>query len=233
MITPTVENIYGPILIGCTLVGIFSGIVWAQMYHYFLMFKDDPRWLKLTMALLWVLDTIHIVFVVWNVYYFTVSHAVSLNFANIRSWTSGAVIISSNVNAGVVRAIWALSDRSLPLATPLGIMCSAAAAFGIAYGFMMVFVTFAKSYDFSWLLYTTLSTEAFCDLFISTALFVLFRRLYIQAKSAHTLMHTLMIYSVNTGILQSVLALAVLVSYATAPSSGIYLGIFLVLPKGK
>jgi len=236
MIEPTIDNTYGPNLIGCTVAGIFYGIVCAQMWHYFRTFRDDARWLKLTVALLWFLDSAHMVFVLWNVYYFTITHAVSLDFPNIRSWTSGALITTSNVSACIIRAvfmhrIWCLSHKSLMLTLPLGVMCFAAAGFGISYGIQMFSSTFGYSHTFSWLLYTTLSTEAASDLFISGVLFVLFGRLYVQVKSAHTLMHSLMLYSVNTGVLQSALALAVLVSYALAPYSGIYLAIFLVLPK--
>ncbi|TCD64800.1 hypothetical protein EIP91_003612 [Steccherinum ochraceum] len=259
MVVATINNTFGSSLIGCTFAGIFYGLGCAQMYHYFKYGQlDDSKWLKIVIAVLWVLDTLQMILVTWNVYYYTISHAVSPEFSVIPHWVSGAIVFVSNFNNCVIRAVfvyrvWTLSSRNRALITPLSLVCITAAGFGLAYGVEMFSATFSRSLTFSWLLYTTLSTDTASDLFISFALFVLFRRMYNQAKryrplfhlpsnqvvswffylrpSAHTLMYTLMLYSINTGILQSSIALAVLITYATMPNASVYMSIFLVYPK--
>lgn len=56
-----------------------------QMYSYLL--KHRSRFL----------DTLHIVMVVWDVYYFTITHAVSPNFDDMSSWLSGVCDILTYV----------------------------------------------------------------------------------------------------------------------------------------
>ncbi|KAH8105307.1 hypothetical protein BXZ70DRAFT_517335 [Cristinia sonorae] len=239
MIAATVDNTYGSAVIGGVLAGIFYGMTCAQMYHYFKSSNEDTRYTRITMASLWLFDTVHVVFVTWDVYYFAVSHSADPSFGGtLVMWLSGALVTLSYINVSLIRIIFlgkilGLSRNRILSVIPLVILCTATTGFGLSYGAKLLHTSLLHSNTFSWLLYTTISSDAASDVFISASLFLLFRRLKCEAQSAHELMQKLMFYAVNTGLLQSSLAMAVLITYATMPRTGIYIAIFFVYPKAS
>ncbi|KAI0921867.1 hypothetical protein AcV7_007997 [Taiwanofungus camphoratus] len=76
-----------------------------------------------------------------------------------------------------------------------------------------------------------LGAAAFADVLIATSLCVLLRRCRTGFSRTDSVVRTLIVYSVNTGALTSLCAIASLVTYAVMPDSYVFLAIYFVLPE--
>jgi len=92
-------------------------------------------------------------------------------------------------------------------------------------------VSFVNILHESWLLYTALASGVFGDVLITTSICVLLNHNRSGFKSSDSLINTLMAYTINTGILTSLCAMACLVSFAIWPHTFIFVAIFFVLGK--
>ncbi|KAF8526923.1 hypothetical protein BU17DRAFT_61898 [Hysterangium stoloniferum] len=63
----------GAVFIG-VLVGVLYGILTLQMYSYYQKFPKDPSHLKCLVGVIWVLDTLHTIFVTHMVYTYLVTN---------------------------------------------------------------------------------------------------------------------------------------------------------------
>ncbi|PCH38946.1 hypothetical protein WOLCODRAFT_146793 [Wolfiporia cocos MD-104 SS10] len=80
------------------------------------------------------------------------------------------------------------------------------------------------------LLYATLSLDAFGDIMTAAVLCMLLRRNTVLLK-LETAVNTLILYTIETGLLTSICAITCFILYATMPHNYIYIAMFLVLTK--
>ncbi|KDR78675.1 hypothetical protein GALMADRAFT_137695 [Galerina marginata CBS 339.88] len=85
----------------------------------------------------------------------------------------------------------------------------------------------------SWLLYTALSGSVLADGFITASLCTLLYQNRTGFKSTDSLVNTLMLYSINTGLLTSICATACFVTFAIWPHQFVFIGIYFTLGKRK
>jgi len=92
-------------------------------------------------------------------------------------------------------------------------------------------VSYANILRESWLLYTALASGVFGDVLITTSICVLLNHNRSGFKSSDSLINTLMVYTINTGLVTSLCAMACLVSFAIWPHTFIFVAIYFVLGK--
>ncbi|KAI1798241.1 hypothetical protein LXA43DRAFT_18532 [Ganoderma leucocontextum] len=111
------DQTLGAAFIGNILAACLYGLTTLQTYIYFARDNMDSCTLNTLIAILWVLDTLHLVLISHTVYVITVS-----NFGNILAslkptWSLLAHVIVTGISDGIVRGIfchriWILSDRN-------------------------------------------------------------------------------------------------------------------------
>jgi hypothetical protein len=153
-------------------------------------------------------------------------------------WTILSQVIITCLTDSIVRCIfarriWFLSGRKKVLLFAILSTTFLVFASGMAFairGFLEVSYT-NLVVESSWLLYTSLGGAVFADLFVALSLCVLLDHSRSGFKSTDSLVNTLMMYSINTGILTSVCAIACFVTFTIWPHSFIFIGIYFVLGK--
>ncbi|KLO04275.1 hypothetical protein SCHPADRAFT_911728 [Schizopora paradoxa] len=128
--------------------------------------------------------------------------------------------------------IWHLSGKNIYIATPLTIC--------VILLFVDEFAFFVKTCIFSvieqvqaisWLLYAGFGLSVFVDTFIAGLLSYLLLKSRNGVKRTTSLIHSLTLYTINTGVLISIASLCILTTYATMPHNYIFLAFFIPLSK--
>ncbi|KAJ6620620.1 hypothetical protein B0H10DRAFT_2021112 [Mycena sp. CBHHK59/15] len=72
MVSQTLDNTLGAILVGAVISCVIYGISSLHVYIYYHKFETDTRLLSLVVAVIWVLDTLHLCLIVTSVYHYAV-----------------------------------------------------------------------------------------------------------------------------------------------------------------
>ncbi|KAI0338446.1 hypothetical protein BDW22DRAFT_1432484 [Trametopsis cervina] len=252
MVFPSVGDLTA-VFVGCCIASVFYGITSLQTFLYFSNAQDDSRFRKCVFGFLWILDSIHTVFIIYLVYYFSIFGPVH-HIPYAPDWRSSVVIITSNFSDTVIRLmflhrIWLLTERKWLAILPIGAITLATAGLGIGddsffnrtiavadhgslvYGSIMPSFTFATLGSISWLLYATLSSALLVDFMLACTLCYLFHRMRSGFERSDSTLIKLMVYTINSGLFTSIVAGATLVTYALMPSSYIFMSVFFVMGK--
>ncbi|KAI0086853.1 hypothetical protein BDY19DRAFT_959064 [Irpex rosettiformis] len=233
----TIQNTYGAALVGCIFAAFLYGITCIQTCIYNMIFTKESRTMRAMVNILWVVDTIHLSCVLSTMYFFLISGRRRPPGSGTL-WTDGALIIASNTSDFLVRCIFMqrivhLSGNRRLCVTLLGTPSIVSAAFGIFYGVVTVShppsALAEQAVSFS--VYSGLATSVVADVGISMTLCWLFWKMGHGVETAYPLMNKLRLFTIQAGVLPTMLALASLITYAVYPQTFMYMGIFFVLPK--
>ncbi|RDX54474.1 hypothetical protein OH76DRAFT_1397786 [Lentinus brumalis] len=237
MAIPALHDTLGAAYVGNIVAACLYGLTTLQTYTYYNRSPKDPVVLKTLVAILWVLDTLHLAFVSHTVYEYCVADFGNLIALLEPTWSVLAQVIVTGVSDGIVRGIfchriWILSEQHVP--TLMVLAGSSLLAFGCSLAFPIVgfrYTTFVGLQQISWILYLGLSTVVLSDVLISAALCVLLAKRRGNFRRANSIVRNLIMYSINTCLLTTLCSLAALVAYAASPHTFIYISFYFLLPK--
>jgi hypothetical protein len=152
-------------------------------------------------------------------------------------WTLISQVIVTCMSDLIVRCIfarriWLLSGRNKLLLFSIAVTALFVFGTGIAFSIRaFLVVSFAKLIREPWLLYAALGTAVCADVLIAVSLCVLLDHNRTGFKSTDSLVNTLMVYSINTGLLTSVCAMACFVTFAIWPRTFVFIGVYFILGK--
>ncbi|KAF5319713.1 hypothetical protein D9619_008602 [Psilocybe cf. subviscida] len=236
----------GAALLGCLAAAIFYGVTSVQTLIYFQGELRDGWKFKSGIFALWVLDTTHMAFTAHAIYYYLI-----VNFGNLVAleapiWhvTSGMQIniyitITSDliVRGYFARRVSILCGRQRPfLKRSLPVLIAVLAVLvyipGLGYASRALQLrTFERINEVSTYLYVSFVATVAADSTIAISLCALLFHSRTGIKKTDSILRILMAYSINTGLLTSVAALACLITYALWPQKFIFIGFYFVLSK--
>ncbi|KAI0819158.1 hypothetical protein BC628DRAFT_1424058 [Trametes gibbosa] len=159
------------------------------------------------------------------------------NFTNLPAVQTPIWPIS-NISNSIVRYIlgyhlWKLNNRNWVLPTIIAVFCVIIPADATYFAVELCSIDsyqelWGKS---SWSLYFGLPAEAIGDLIIAVAQCAMLRSLETGIRRSDTIVRTLVVYSISTGMLTSLCALAALIAYAVNHTTFIYFAFYFVLSK--
>ncbi|KAK7689141.1 hypothetical protein QCA50_007832 [Cerrena zonata] len=82
-------ELMGGLVICFCFVYILYGVTVTQAYIYMLNSKDDPRWIRILVAVVWLLETLHSAFAMRLLYYFVILSFGSVEKVNEIDWSLG------------------------------------------------------------------------------------------------------------------------------------------------
>lgn len=131
------DNFFGGLLVEIFVACMLYGITTLQTFLYYQKYRNDTAFLKLFVAAVWVLETIHTVFCVQVVYAYTVQQFGEFGYFKTINWGVGVtvlteVVLSTLVQAFYVRRVWIMSDKSKILTAAIAFFTVCRAGFGIA-----------------------------------------------------------------------------------------------------
>ncbi|KAF9475440.1 hypothetical protein BDN70DRAFT_883698 [Pholiota conissans] len=237
--TPPIDlnKTLGAVYIGNIAAASLFGLTSLQAFIFFSGNTRDRRPFKRLIAFLWFLDLLHIVLMSHGVYSYLI-----IDFSNYAAlerpvWSLLVQVITTCFSDLIVRGIfarriWVLSGHNnrLLFAITLGsiFVCAMGLMFAIR-GF--IDGSFARIVLESWILYTALGSSVVVDGIVTVSLCVLLVGVRTGFKSTDSLVNTLMLYSINTGLITSLCATACFVTFAIWPHQFVFIGFYFVLSK--
>jgi len=227
--TSSVEFVpqFGPTLgilwIGTVITAALYGTGSSQVFVFFQSFPHERPIVKCTVISVWVMDTLHTIFVGHVAYTSMVSHFADAPAVATVSWSMWASLLSGSTVDTIVRLffvfrLWRLSRRNVALSLSMVIITSLILLSSIVLsilGFMKVHTTTAMQ-RYSWAIYLELSFVCLGDIWLALWLnyYVTNTRKITRARESTSIFNTLLVYTVNTGSLNSILSVLCLITYA-------------------
>ncbi|KAJ7495302.1 hypothetical protein FB451DRAFT_1213806 [Mycena latifolia] len=233
-----VGSLLGPWLIGLVISSIVFGITCLQVYLYYTKFSSrDPVYLKAFVALLMILDIVHLVLLTTSYYVTSV-----INFGDYRAISTAPWSLQAQIVVGVLLStlvqmfyafrVWSLWNKSPYM--PAAIVICSLVQLGLAIAYMVAAVEVAAFKDTSVLLPFSTSALAFevaTDILISGSMIYRLVRSQTGFHKTNQALNTLTAYAINSGLLVMVFAICCLASFITSTTSLIYGLFFFILVR--
>ncbi|KAI9068040.1 hypothetical protein FKP32DRAFT_195273 [Trametes sanguinea] len=205
----SLDNTLGAMYLAAVVGGCMYGVTTLQTYTYFGRYSSDNVYLKSLIFFLWIIDTIHAALVTRSMYTYLVTDFTDILAVVRPIWTLfPATLVLTAINNCLVRGvlchrIWRLSGRNWYLA--LAIALSVLATFGASMALAILGAHLPSWFDL--------------------------HKKRTGFQRSDTILRSLVIYSVNTGVLSSMCALACVITYTTMPDNFIFMAFYCSYPK--
>ncbi|KAJ7583021.1 hypothetical protein C8J56DRAFT_1099917 [Mycena floridula] len=227
----------GPEQIGVIAGAWMFGLFTVQTYNYYQNFPEDRRYLRIIVAVLFVLELIHVVLSV--VALFSVS---VINYGKpgvilyIHPAISFSLIISAIVGPGV-QIFYANRVRILSGSKIIPMICyflsfvRAVSLLGVCIAAKTTpFIPVFRD-KFDWLILSSIGVSTTVDIMIAVSLcYLLWKRRDHGVKSTQKKIDSLIMFSINTGLLTSVASIMMLVFFVSMANFA-WLTMLLVIPR--
>jgi hypothetical protein len=237
---PAMDGTLGALAIGSFVSCFFFGITCVQLYLYTQRFPNDRLYYKLLVFWSWLIDAVQTAFTAHVVYFFTVTHYADPTVLTTAPYTLCSMSILEAFVGGPVEIFFAmrvykLSEGSLVGKIVTGLIVVTAvvhAALGISFSA----ITYAHpdilywKTNLEWDSTAGLTCAAVCDVIIAFAMVFFLRSRRTVFAQSKSLVNQLMAYSIESGALTSVCAVAVVITFLTSDSLA-SLGLLFFLPK--
>ncbi|EKM55163.1 uncharacterized protein PHACADRAFT_255591 [Phanerochaete carnosa HHB-10118-sp] len=226
------DSTLGAALIGGFVAAMSYGIMSLQTYNFFQQYGQGATVLKHIIRTLWAMHTLHFAFVAQGVYTVLVTDFSNIAAITTSPWSIGAAsfvnaIMTMTVHCSYCHRVWKLSNNSRFPIIPLVCMAIATFAFSLSSDIKLLILPSFSSYKSTeWLLFAALVCGCSTDLCIALWLcWWLLRQRKGLSGQTHSMVNTIIVYTVATGLITSVVALAELITGAALPDTYIFIGI--------
>ncbi|KAG1822497.1 uncharacterized protein BJ212DRAFT_807531 [Suillus subaureus] len=230
---------FGALFIGVTIAAVLFGLSSVQAFVYFQTHRDTgTTFYKLAVICLWILDALHLVFIVHCVYYYLV-----INYANIGAlmdvvWSFKLqilleILIIQGVHFLYLYRVWIVNkgrSRILPFTVGIIIISNSGVAIALIWALYQCRM-FSDLVKMEWTTFLTLGSITFADFIIASSLCYLLATSRTGFSSTDSLITKLMAYIINTGCLTSMCSMAAIITCAVMPTNFIFVAIEFLLAK--
>ncbi|KAL4250716.1 hypothetical protein ABKN59_005492 [Abortiporus biennis] len=208
---PRLDDTLGAVFIGVTIAAILYGVTCVQTYTYYAeASKRDRLALRALIGALWILDGLQLAFVAHLLYYFVITNYFNPVALQTSPWSAEAFNVVTNIADLIVRSI--LIYRTWRSASAK-------------------FQQIGNIEDLSPIKVTKSTQADSGSILIIFALVAILWGRRTGFERTDSQLQTLMVYSVHTGALTSLVAICVVITFATMPTKFIYIALFFTLPK--
>ncbi|KAI0744266.1 hypothetical protein C8Q80DRAFT_1185950 [Daedaleopsis nitida] len=179
MVAASIDNTLGAVFIGNLCVVCLYGLTTLQTYMYYSRSKNDAILLKSAIAVLWVLDTLHVILTSHTVYFYSITHFGDVEALTKITWCAVVYILVTAISDSIVRAvfcyrIWILSNGNKVLFGANVFLSALLLADEIALVSNLFHIpTFAGLQKINWLFLMGLASGVVADVFIAGTLTML------------------------------------------------------------
>ncbi|KAJ3900428.1 hypothetical protein F5879DRAFT_420808 [Lentinula edodes] len=238
----SLNSTLGVLEIGILISGVLFGVVTTQVYVYHKNFPKDSLWLQLGLVDgMWLIELGHTMCIFHAIYFYTVANYGDPKALLVAPVTLGIAVVLHGITTILVQAyftyrIFRFSKKPylipifstfLMFAQLLAVTTLSAEAIKVAQISLGLYLE-----KWEWLLLTTLWLRVAADLTISSSLvFFLYRQRDNAYKSTVLVVDRLIRWTIETGVVTSMLGIILVISYLTAKENFAWLALFMVLPK--
>ncbi|KAJ8585816.1 hypothetical protein M405DRAFT_824297 [Rhizopogon salebrosus TDB-379] len=235
-----IQDTFGAGFIGGMIAAIMYGLTTLQTYLYYVYYPKDTKGLKFLVALIWVLDTLHISLMCHALYYYLVS-----NFGNEDALTAAVWSLIGSLGLNLCMAVIVQTY----FAFRISILCRSSIRWWLTCSIMVVVIAhfafgletvvlMSQKKRFDALPQITLYaatpfaiTAVLSDVCITIALCVLLHGNRSPVIETNVLVNTLIIYAINRCLLTSIVAVAEVIAFVISPNSLWFIAIDFVIGK--
>ncbi|EMD32467.1 hypothetical protein CERSUDRAFT_118804 [Gelatoporia subvermispora B] len=228
----------GSIQLATMLTSTLYGITVLQTYVYSRRSSGDALYIKLAIYALWLLDTLHQAFIFHVSYTYTVTDFGEVLALTHETWSVEGIVIVSNIMYLGIRSIfcqriWRLSNKNLWIVS-LIMICSLG-DFGALLAFEIkqkteLHLQFLLLRRLSSAFYAAVTFTIVADLLIAISQTILLWKLRTRVLRTDSIVRTLILYSINTGIITAICALLLCITWAAIPTNLTFIIFFTLLP---
>ncbi|KAH9963521.1 hypothetical protein BC827DRAFT_1192271 [Russula dissimulans] len=220
-----IRSTYGASFIGLLISVALFGMTIIQGWIYFFR-KKDPISLKVFVAILIALDTLHTVLCIYGVYWYLI-----LNFGNVESldinmWAANLqpeiiILVGYLVQIFYARRVYIIS-RNIIIPILVVALGALALSMGLLFTVKSFFVDRYSHYNsLVWIAVVGQSATALADILIAGSMcWYLYHKKTGIARTDSIIM-TLMTYSINSGLLTSILATVTVIFFVIVPTTSL------------
>ncbi|KAG2068453.1 hypothetical protein BDR04DRAFT_1103284, partial [Suillus decipiens] len=238
-VLPRFDNTLGALLIGFAISATAFGMLTIQVFVYYRCFPQDKAAYKTLVALIWLISFLDQTFIGYAVYFYTIT-----NYLNPLPLTTGkplwclilqttmGAIIGAIVKTCFTLRVWRFSYRNWWLTGFLFLMVLA--QLGTATAFTVKcfeLPSFARIIALRYLGSISLGIGVVTDMSIAAALCFYLQKMRSNHLNADSMINTLIIYAVNTGLLTSTVSLSTLILFNIMPTNFVFMCMYFVLSK--
>ncbi|KZP24967.1 hypothetical protein FIBSPDRAFT_821263 [Athelia psychrophila] len=231
---PLLDSTMGATLIGVIVGAVLWGVSAVQVWCYYMNYPEDKWFYKWLVAGVFVSDTMHQILISHSIYTYLVTNLGNYVELGNLVWSIILEVLFNGITAILVQSfmisrIFKLAPRkwrwpAVSLVTVLVLANFVSNVVYYARGFHI------KTYaDLAILKANTAAINglaATADILIAIIMCTVLQRSRTGFKNSDTMINSLILYTLNTGLLTSMCALAALLSLELAPSTFIYIAFF-------
>jgi hypothetical protein len=235
---PTLANTIGAAYLGIVASCILFGITNVQVYVYYLRYgARDSMLHKISVAILWVLDALHLGITVSVGYHYLMVGFSGINAipATLKLQSILNIIIVVFVQGLYVVRLWKLSkglnsSRAIPVV--VGIIIAVAGVLAIYVVALLTKIdTLVNLTKVHWGIQASFGASTAVDSVIAAAICYYLQKSRSGFIQSNTVVSTLMQYTLCSGLLTSACSLSTLTAFTIVPDNMIFLGIEFSLAK--
>ncbi|KAF8870200.1 hypothetical protein BD779DRAFT_1581580 [Infundibulicybe gibba] len=237
---PTVINMDGMLgvaFLGNIMAAVLYGII-CQAFLFLNREHDKDQFVCWRMvSALWIMDAANLALTTHALYYYMISNYGNVHALASPTWSILAMIYITCVNNVVIRYVlgreaWSISGHRVLLTVFILVPTLGAFTTGFAFSSLewkaQTFEHFSK---ISYLLYLSLGSGFIADGIIAITLCISLWRSRTGFPRTDSILKSLMLYTINTGLLTSLCNLACFIAYAVRPHELIFLAFYCILSK--
>ncbi|KAJ4482237.1 hypothetical protein J3R30DRAFT_2145227 [Lentinula aciculospora] len=225
------DSTYGSAFVGLIVSAILYGATILQVYLYYRNYPKDARFLKVLVFALWIFDTIQLTLCVTALYWYLITNYNNPSVLDQLTWsmelqTDCNGVIALLVECFFARRVWLMSAN---LYLVIVIVILAVVHFVLGIVFTVDSFRLVSSTEFGNLIWVTsagIGSAAAADVIIAGALCFYLSKSRTGFKKTDSLISTLIVYSLTTGLITSFIGVVIVVTFATMPNNYVWLAFF-------
>ncbi|KAI0326968.1 hypothetical protein GY45DRAFT_1373519 [Cubamyces sp. BRFM 1775] len=232
------NSTFGALFIGFGASSLAFGVLSMQSYSYFRRYPGDVWWYKCLVAAIWIMELVDQALIGHAVYFYVVS-----NWGEVTALLEGPVwtlIVQVTLGAtvgAIVKVcfgmrVWRFSKHNIPvtLLIMLGTLAQLAAAFLFTVRAFQI-PSIARVGELKLVGSIALGLGMATDVITAAALCYFLRGLKTGYQRDDSIVNTLTLYAINTGVITSAISLSTLVLYDLMPTNFVFMAFYFVLSK--
>ncbi|KAF9647046.1 hypothetical protein BDM02DRAFT_2821025 [Thelephora ganbajun] len=235
---PPLDNTLGAALIGVIVSAALYGVSCAQVFYYFQHYsKKDGRGTKAVVVAALISDTIHQALISHTIYTYLVTNYYKPQKLNDLVWSLVVEVLFNGITALLVQSfyavrVWKFSQRNLLITVILAVFIVAEFVSVVVYVAKGIhFRTFTELHTLKPLSMTVNVLAVVGDVLITVVFCILLSRARSSVQRSNTMITLLIAFSVQTGMLTSLCAVASLVTIIASPNTFIYICFYFLLGR--
>ncbi|EMD40024.1 hypothetical protein CERSUDRAFT_81328 [Gelatoporia subvermispora B] len=232
------DTTFGATFIGFAVSSVCFGVLSTQAYTYIKRYPLDRPFYKALVAALWFLECVDQAFIAHAIYHYVVTNWGNFLVVQQRAvWTLIMQVTLGAVTGAVVKScfamrVWRFSKCNVPVTGLIVILTLAQLGWACVYTVKAFQLPdLAHVDDLKLVGSLSLALGVATDIVTAAALCFFLRGLRTGYSQDDSLVNTLTIYAVNTGILTSAISLCTLILYDIMPDNFIFMAFYFVLSK--